>query len=273
MPVQQYFCPAWDFLCIFCAGFIFASAPVSETRSYSGFRAPSSSTKVLWCFLLALVCFLCLRLSPLFGCGQPCCGKYFSDPTPARELPFSESIKYILRLAVLPSGMVARVLFDYYRGYKAIGRVQRFLRGCLADGSLRVVYEGREYRTFTPERRHTLEEKMKLVAQLDKDSDLDIDGQVSYRWRVHDMRKKRPSDHELRELAENAINAAESHPVFIVLCTSSEKAVHKIEQYNLIAKEGYELKPASEFPFRKMRPRSGSILMFCYFAEYVYIWG
>ena len=112
--------------------------------------------------------------------------------------------------------------------------VHRFMRDCVADGSMRYVYETTSKGVPT----------------------------------VHDLMT---SEHSLWKLAMHAVQGSETTPVYIVMNMPAEQAIQKLQQHKLITKNGYKRLPAPKN--RHLIPPGGSVLQFYYNAEYVRVWG
>ena len=248
MSALEYFCAVWDFACIFLGGFMLSLVPISETRSASYLRAPNSREKVPKYLCLSLACFLCLGVTPLFGC-KLCCGKYFFSfsssyaDMPAIDVPSWVFIRDLATFMLGLSGILAGGLFEWFRARR---KVLRFIRDCAADGSLRAVYE----------------EKFGFLG--------------GSKWVMHDMRK---GGHKLRRLAGRAIiGIKDSEEVYLAFNLPAKKLFALLIKYNFltaedIANKNYVFCPPSEFNYRGMLSQGGSILRFCIYAESVHVWG
>ena len=240
--LHQYFCTAWDMVWVFLFLFVFTLGPFSGREG--ALRAPGSGGKVLKFGLLSIGCLLCIFLSPVFGC-QHCCGKYFPNK-PAIDLPASENIKAVFAIAWGLSGFIAGAVREDIKYRKSRRLIHRFLSDCVADGSLRVMFE-----------KHEPVEDSK--------------------WLVHDLRKKNSKD--LRWLSGQVAYATITTTNYFAFKIDGKALFRRLAEYGLITQkdlmeQNYGFRPPSEFKHPEMLPRGGgSILQFYYNAEYVRIWG
>ena len=86
-------------------------------------------------------------------------------------------------------------------------------------------------------------------------------------WTAHDMRK---GGHNLWRLAWYAVQDEDLASVRMALNLPFAQALQKLGQHKLITKNGYKRLPPPRY---QLVPFGGSVVQFCYNAEYVYVWG
>ena len=203
-------------------------------------RAPGSAQKVSKFINLSFGCLLIVGITSRLGC-RGCCGDFFPNVNkPAIDLTRAELLGLAKILVIAFSGFWIGLLWNLIKSHKARLLMRQLLSSCVTDGSLRAAYE----------------RKIRFSG--------------AFEWAVYDMRK---GGHNLRRLAGRAIRGECAAPMYLAFRIPAEKALQQIEQYKLITKNGYEIRPAAEFPYPKMLLRDGSIVQFYYQAEYVRIWG
>ena len=236
MEIHPYFCVAWGLFVMFMLGFSLGSALLSRdvTRDPGGreiFRAPVKEKEELLWVCLFLWSILFIRLTAFLF---PKCEGCFD-----RLVPDNGWIEAVAVFVFYLHGFFIRFLFGFIQWGKARRHVHRFLNDCCAEGLIRAIYERTSRRLYGP-----------------------------FEWVLHDMMR---DEHDLWQITGRAINGFQDDPVYIAMNIPPENVLQRLEQYNLVTKNGYERLPPPQ-PDHYF-PKGGSMLHFYCQAEYVRIWG
>ena len=224
-------------LCVFMFGYCWASGAVSGEGLSGGlprfFRASNKKKKSdLYLWALCFSLMLAYYLSSLSPKGRECIGAVI-------KMIFTNGLEGWqaggVALAFIFHGAFPVLLFDLIKDSRAQRNVYRFLMDCRTEGFLHAIHEKTSVET---------------------------------KWVVHNIGQ---DGYNLLQLAKRAAQGYYYKPVLIVLNIPAEQLLQKLEQYNLVTKNGYmRLPPPKSAP---LFPEGGSIVHFYYQAEYVRIWG
>ena len=160
--------------------------------------------------------------------------------------PFMNSLELWQLLGVLIAIFfntpILVLLFRLTENAKVRRNVRRLLADCQQDGSMRAIYEMHRERA--------------------------TGALGSWEWVAYDLMQ---DGYSLHQLAKRAIQGDYFIPVLVVMNIPAEQVLQKLEQYNLITKNGYKRLPPAKSG--NIFFKGGSSVLFYYQAEYVSIRG